>query len=103
MRSIKYTVLHVTCLMTSACAGQLLNLEQNAQPFVVETKQINIPGFPCAFNASIVRWHDKLLMCFRVRDKNMISTFQIGCVWLDDAFNVISEPYILEIKNDSST
>lgn len=98
----KYVILYLFCISLSY-AKEFLDLEKLAQDFVLETKQIIVPGFAGAFNASVIRWHDKLLMCFRIRDEKMISTFEFGCVWLDDEFNVISEPHILEIKNDVST
>lgn len=80
-----------------------LDLEQKAQNFVLETKQIKIPGFPGAFNPSITRWRNSLLMCFRVRNSKMVSTFEMGFVWLDKHFNPISTPRILTIHNNTSS
>jgi predicted GH43/DUF377 family glycosyl hydrolase len=84
-------------------AAELIDLETDAQDFVLEIKQIHVPGFPGAFNASIIRWYGKLLLSFRVRDAKMVSTFEIGFVWLDEDFNPISTPKILKIveKNPS--
>ncbi len=75
----------------------LLNLKKMAQDFVLETKEIKIPGFPLAFNPAIVRWKNRILMSFRVRDERGISIFKMGLVWLDRNFNPISNPQILEI------
>jgi predicted GH43/DUF377 family glycosyl hydrolase len=82
---------------------EVIDLEKGAQDFVLETKQIIVPGFPGAFNACITRWRGSLLMSFRVRGAQMVSTFQMGFVWLDDDFNVVSTPQILEIRNDTSS
>lgn len=99
----------VVCLSVLICAThgpvlpkEYLDLESMAQDFVLETKQIVIEGYAGAFNSSLIRWHDKLLLCFRVRNDKMISTFEIGFVWLDDDFNPISTPRILEIRNNST-
>lgn len=81
----------------------LFDLESCIQPFVLDTKQIIIPEFPGAFNASILPIDDKLLLCFRIRDKHMVSTFEIGFVWLGSNFNIISKPAKLTILNSPST
>ena len=80
----------------------MIDLEKGAQDFVLETKQIHIPGFPGAFNASIIRWQGKLLLCFRVRNDKMVSTHEVGLVWLDENFNPISRAKILEIYDKKS-
>ncbi len=100
---IKKIVIFFIFLPFLVYAEELLDLEKNTQDFVLETKQIIIPDFPGAFNASIVRWDDKLLMCFRVRNADSISTFEFGLVWLDTNFNPITKAQILEIHNNSST
>lgn len=74
----------------------LVNFEEGAQDFVLETKQIQIPGYPTAFNPSIIRLYDSILMSFRVRDPITLSTHQIGFVWLDKDFNVASKPQLLD-------
>ena len=43
----------------------LLDLDKAYDGLVLEEKQIEIPGYPHAFNASIVRWNGSLLMSFR--------------------------------------
>ncbi len=91
------------CVQHSSFAKELIDLEKHTQDFVLEAKQIIIPGFPGAFNASFIRWQGSILMAFRVRDAKMVSTFQIGFVWLDEQFTPISKPQILQIIGDPST
>ena len=83
-----------------ASSGDWIDLNDFAQDFVLETKKIEIPGYPLAYNPSITRFRDSLLMSFRVRDAHGRSTMQIGLVWLDDDFQVASVPQILEIKDE---
>lgn len=76
-----------------------LNLEEKAQDFVLETKQIEIPGYPEAFNPSIVRWKGSLLMCFRVLPNPLdLWISKIGLVWLDENYNPIGEPQLLDTR-----
>lgn len=77
----------------------LIDMEEKISPFVLETKKIEIPGYPDAFNPSIIRWHGKLLMSFRFRLPITLSTNPIALVWLDEDFNVMSEPQILDIPH----
>lgn len=73
-----------------------IDLEEKPSEFVLETKQIHIPGHPLAFNPSIIKWKGKNLLSFRIipnRKSNFNS--EIGLVFLDDDFNTISEPQIL--------
>lgn len=86
-------------MFTTVSAGSpshLINFEEHAQDFVLETKQIRIPGYPTAFNPSLLRLYDSILMSFRVRDPITLLTHQIGFVWLDDDFNVVSQPQLLD-------
>ena len=86
-----------TCyVMVCSVYAELIDLEKNCQDFFLETKQIHVPGFPGAFNPCIVRWHDRFLMSFRVRNEHMVSTFDIGLVWLDDDFNPVDGPQVLD-------
>ena len=81
-----------------------IDLEKRSQDFVLETKKIEIPGHPHAFNPSIVRWQGSLLMSFREIPiwsptdpcgPNSSSFTQIGLVWLDEDLNPIGSPQIL--------
>lgn len=74
-----------------------LDLDQLAQDFVLETKQIHIPAYPGAFNPSVIRWNGSLLFSFRVRDPVHQATNGIGLIWLDEDFNPIGMPQILHI------
>lgn len=75
----------------------LFDMEGLRQDFVLETKQIDIPNYPDAFNPSIVRWKESILMCFRIRDPITSLTNQIGLIWLDDDCNIASMPKILKM------
>lgn len=65
-----------------------LDLENGAQEFVLETKQIKIPEYPHAFNPSIIRFNNKLLLSFRIiPDPKQSFNSWLGLIWLDDNFN----------------
>jgi len=75
-----------------------VNLEDDISDFVIETEQIKIPGYPHAFNPSVLRWNGNLLMSFRViPDPKNPYISNIGIVLLDTGLNVISKPYILDL------
>lgn len=76
------------------------DLEEEEQEFVLEVKQIKIPDFPHAFNPSIVRWKDSLLLSFRIYNQQTGFPNQIGLVRLDENFDLIGSPQILEMKID---
>jgi predicted GH43/DUF377 family glycosyl hydrolase len=67
------------------------------QNFILETKKIEIPGHPYAFNPSIVRWRGALLMSFRTYHPLTRSTNPFGLVWLNDHFEPISTPQLFEL------
>ena len=73
------------------------------QDFVLESKKIEIPGFPHAFNPSIIRWKGSLLMSFRVipNAKNPMISW-LGLIWLDDNFDPIGPPQQLNIRNGNT-
>lgn len=83
------------CLLNTPLTA-LLDLEARSQDFVLSSKQIFIPGYPDAFNPSIVRWQDGLLMSFRFRDPITKSTDAMALVWLDNNFDLISSPQIIK-------
>lgn len=77
-----------------------IDFEDSIQDFVIETKQIKIPGFPNAFNPSIIKWNGSLLMCFRDIPNPLFSfTSFLYLVYLDDDFNPISTPQKLETQS----
>ena len=101
---MKIKKIYAICLLTAishTTQSQPLNLESYKDDFIVKTKQIIIPGFPGAFNGSIIRWQQKNLLCFRVRNEKMVSTFEIGFVWLNKHFDPISTPSILEFRDEN--
>lgn len=96
--------------------GDLIDFERDMlDSFVLETKRVEIPGYPDAFNPSIIRWQNSfllsfragdseeascdqnLLLSFRTRDPVSLSTNGMGLVLLDKDFNLISVPQILDI------
>ncbi len=77
--------------------GQLIDLQNMSQDFVLETIKIDIPGHPHAFNPSLIRCNDTLLLTFRIQDLQSGDTSQNGFVLLNDDLEIISEPKLLEI------
>ena len=75
----------------------LIDLEKLAQDFILETKRIEFPDFPDAFNPSLIRWHGHLLMSFRCYNHANGSTNPFALVWLDDDFNPVSDPQVFEL------
>ncbi len=73
------------------------DMESLSQDFILETKKIEIPGFPDAFNPSIVQWQGNLLMSFRMYKANG-STNPFGLVFLNDDFEPISVPQVFELS-----
>lgn len=69
-----------------------VDLEEKPQSFILETKQIEIPGYPDAFNPSIIRWNGILLLSFRSRDPITQSATKVLFVWLNDDFELVTEP-----------
>lgn len=82
-----------------------INLEEDLSNFVLETKKIDVPGYPDAFNPSIINWGGSLLLSFRTRDPITGSTDSIGLTWLDERFNPVGPPYMVDkfFKNPAST
>lgn len=78
---------------SSELSTPLIDLEDQTQDFVLETKRIIIPEINRVWNASIARWKGKLLLACR------INLYGIGLIWLDDEFNPISVLQKLVISN----
>lgn len=98
---IIYTLGMIFLLNTStSLPAQLHDLQKMQQDFVLETKKINIPGYPDAFNPSIVQWKGRLLMSFRYYAQDTRSTDGIGLVWLNNNFEPIGKPSILQRKEE---
>lgn len=68
------------------------------QDFILEETQIKVPGYPDAFNPSLVRWHDgRLLMSFRARNPLTQEANLIGFVWLDESFKPQDKATLLTV------
>jgi len=86
-------------LLFQAPIDGLLDLESLTQDFVLETKKIEIPGYPYAFNPSIIRWKGKLLLSFRnIPEPKTPFISNLGLVWLNEQFEPISQPQILNTR-----
>jgi predicted GH43/DUF377 family glycosyl hydrolase len=98
-----FLFLLVMSLSIEASHGLPFDLESAAQDFVLETKRIDIPGHPHAFNPSIIRWKGRILMSFRVIPdrKNSFNT-EIGLVFLDEEFRPVGEPQLLSLRDEYS-
>jgi predicted GH43/DUF377 family glycosyl hydrolase len=86
----------ITALL--AAKGAVLDplLEETLSPIgIVQTKQIEIPGFPKAFNPSLIPYQDGYLLSFRTTHKHPIKNSPrvdasyIGIAKLDAQFNVL--------------
>ncbi len=75
------------------------DLQTWVQDFILETKQIEIPGYPDAFNPSIIRWNGSLLMSFRAYNPQTGATNPFALVWLDENFEPISTPQVFELPS----
>jgi predicted GH43/DUF377 family glycosyl hydrolase len=91
-------------LFFPAASFSSVDLEEMAQDFVLETKKIEIPGYPDAFNPSIIRWEGRYLMSFRVIPDPKFS-FQswIGLIFLDDDFHPVGPPQPLDMRQGCQT
>lgn len=104
---------YIICFLLAA----LLNLEEGAQDFVLETKKITIPAYPDAFNASIIPFQEGYLLSFRtglylesiesdsvlhkpITSKNLRSD-DFGLILLDKNFDITSAPKLLPLHNEA--
>lgn len=78
-------------------SSSLIDLNQLTQGFILETKKIEIPGHPFAYNPSIIRWKGSLLMSFRSYNPATRSTNPFALVWLDENFEPVSTPQVFEL------
>ncbi len=82
-------------------AENLFDFEKGIQDYVLETKKIEIPQYPSAFNPGLIRWKGSLLLNFRIYSENG-ATNGVGFVYLDEKLNVVSEPMILQSDNQDA-
>ncbi len=91
---MKHALITATLLTSTLSADPsecpLLNLEEMAQDFVLDEKQLYIPGHPNAFNPSIARFDEGLILSFDSYSGDHPAPDQTGLVFLDLDFNVIS-------------
>lgn len=78
-------------------SANLFDFDRVAQDFILETKKIEIPGHPMAFNPSILRWKGSLLMSFRTYDERTGATNPFGLIWLDESFTPVGNPQLFEL------
>jgi predicted GH43/DUF377 family glycosyl hydrolase len=96
-----FGILQSILLIPQLICAPLIDLQDMAQDFVLETKQINIPGFAESFNPSLLRWENYLILTFRVKNPLTGDTNQTGFVLLNEDLEIISDPKPLEILFDS--
>jgi predicted GH43/DUF377 family glycosyl hydrolase len=77
-------------ILINYCIG--IDLEDNAQDWIIESKQLHIPQCPYAFNPSIVRWNNRLLLSFRVVPNPKNYSSWIGLIWLNENFEPVGQP-----------
>ena len=77
----------------------LPNLDDDAQDFVLETKQLCFEEFPNAFNPSIIRWQNRLILVFRTYHPKTKATDQIAICHLNDEFDPIDKPQLIKFKS----
>lgn len=102
MNKISFVIYFLTFVSK---VSALQDLETCAQNFVLETKRIEIPGHPYAFNPSIVHWRGSYLLCFRELPDDDSTTQLIPCsgysrialVFLDDNFSLDGAPQLLDL------
>ena len=74
-----------------------IDMDAFLEDFILDTKQIEFPEFPGAFNPSMVRWQGSILMSFRLYNLKNGSTNPFALVFLNDQFEPITEPQVFEL------
>lgn len=100
---IKKIVSFFFIIFVGLSRADCLNLQDLSQPdLVLQSKQIIIPEYPHAFNPSIIRWNNKLLLSFRIiPDPKQTFISYIGIIWLNDNFEPITTPQLLPLRNST--
>lgn len=79
------------------------DLDETLHPGVLTSQQVYLPQYPHAFNPSVARWQDKLVLSFRyIPDPKKSFTSYIGMVWLDEHFKPSSTPQLLRLRKSGS-
>jgi predicted GH43/DUF377 family glycosyl hydrolase len=96
----KFYLIFLFLLTLNPYCTALIDLEEKTQDFILDVKQIHVSRYPHIFNASIVQLPEGLLMSFRhIPNPLLCNNSEIGLVWLDQDFNAISKPQLLDIRN----
>lgn len=78
-----------------------IDLEEMFQDYVLEVRQLHIPDYPTACNASIVRWDNKLVLSFDAYSVGKEDQPDLmGLAILDENFNVTGIPQILDVPKN---
>ncbi len=103
MKTSKFILALIFLVRSALFANELplLDFDKMVSDFILDEKQIMVPGYPDAFNPSIIRWgNGKLLLCFRYRDQVTKVANLIGFAWLNEDFVVEGDPILLTITGD---
>ena len=117
MKIRKFVFCSLMIFHSQICGADFQDLEDMSQDFVLDIQKIEIPGFPYAFNPSIIRYHGAILMSFRLGSyingidvcddgelcnmpNNRVTT-EIGVALFDEKFRIMSAPQILHIPRDN--
>jgi predicted GH43/DUF377 family glycosyl hydrolase len=85
-------------------AQELMDLEAEPDPYVLRIKQISVPGYPHAFNPSVIAWHEMFLMSFRdIPNPKDSYRSTIGFIWLNSQFEPVGDAQIFTFRDPVST
>lgn len=88
---------------TLECRGPQFKLNELMDPAVLSVKKIEINGFEDAWNPSLLETEQGLLLSFRLTPhSDQLNISYIGLVLLDENFDPISEPQLLDTRTYSS-
>jgi predicted GH43/DUF377 family glycosyl hydrolase len=98
MKYLKFFVLIITIVFNSFAHSKVIDLEEHTDNFILETKQINLKNYLLAFNPSIIRYKNAILMVFRIRDPLLKTTNEMGIIRLGSDLSPASKVYRVKIK-----
>lgn len=97
-------IITLLCLMVVLCHQCALSGIANFKPpekkIVTATKRINLPDYPGAYNPSIIKFNNTYLLTFRYQPNRFFQSWisYIGIVVLNEAFEIISEPQLIDTR-----
>jgi predicted GH43/DUF377 family glycosyl hydrolase len=99
--------IYVCVLFSALLQGALPNFEKYLPPFVLETRRLVIPGHEHAFNPSVIRWGDHMLLTFReisyvLPELPSAAVSNLYVVRINHDFELIGEPQVLELTDHNS-